>query len=101
MANGILLACLAFAAIYIVVQSDEKKVEKVKTKRVAAQAKGKSKAQAKVDNPTEQEENERQLVVQDMSKAITEFQYLSNYERNNDGEMNAIHQFPQIGRAHV
>ena len=94
MANEILLACLAFAAIYIVVQSGEKKVEKVKTKRVAAQAKGKSKAQAKVDNPTEQEENERQLVVQDMSKAITEFQFLANYERNNDGEMNAIHQFP-------
>ena len=94
MANEILLAVLAMGAIYLVVQSDEKKVTKVKQKRVAAEAKGKSKAQAKVDNPTEQEANERQLVVTDMENAIQEFQFLSAYERNNEAELNQLKQFP-------
>ena len=92
--NNLILAALAIGAIYLVVQSGEKKEDEVVQMQEDEQGAGMSRAEAIDRNPTAQMDSSRGVCVEDLKKAIKEFQFLKNFERENEMTLQELHQFP-------
>jgi hypothetical protein len=92
--NNLILAALAIGAIYLVVQSGEKNEDEVLQMQEDEQGAGMSRAEAIDRNPTAQMDSSRGVCVEDLKKAIKEFQFLKNFERENEMTLQELHQFP-------
>ena len=79
--NNLILAGLALGAIYLVVQSGEKKTDDAKVAQIEAQGGGVSREQAIDDNPTPQMVHARKQCVDDLQKGIREYQYIERWTR--------------------